>query len=185
MTFPNAQHPPAGIGAVPLKAAMRHLVGGVCVVTAGLGEHRTGATVTSAHSLSVEPETMLVSINLTSSTWPTIRRFGHFCVNILAADQVEIADRFAGVRGIKGHARYLGSSWRQLSTGASALDGALASIDCEVEHVVERHSHALIFGAVRAVVVGGGDALAYSHGGYGRYTNPAGHDSRMRQPPYS
>jgi hypothetical protein len=38
-----------------LRDAMRRLVGGVCVTTAGIGPERTGATVTSARSLSVEP----------------------------------------------------------------------------------------------------------------------------------
>lgn len=152
-----------------LKAAMRHLAGGVCVVTAGLDERRTGATVTSAHSFSVEPETMIVSINLASSTWPAIRNFGHFCVNILAVDQAEIADRFAGRGGLKGPDRYLGSAWSRLATGAGALDGALASIDCEVEHVLERHSHALILGAVRGVILREGEPLIYARGRYGAY----------------
>ena len=152
-----------------LKQAMRHLVGGVSVVTAGIGPERTGATVTSAHSLSMEPETMLISINMSSSTWPVIRRTGHFCVNILRSDQRAVADRFAGRDGLKGAARYEGAAWSVLETGALALDGALASIDCEVDHILERHSHALIFGAVRAVVTGGGPALVYSHGHYGGY----------------
>jgi flavin reductase (DIM6/NTAB) family NADH-FMN oxidoreductase RutF len=154
---------------VGLKLAMRHLVGGVSVVTAGLGDERTGATVTSAHSLSMEPETMLISINLSSSTWPAIQKFGHFCVNLLAADQREIADRFAGRGGIKGVERYSGASWHRLVTGAGVLDGALASIDCTVDHVLERHGHALIFGTVRAVVTSSGPALVYSHGRYGSY----------------
>ncbi|RWB37917.1 MAG: hypothetical protein EOQ44_32270 [Mesorhizobium sp.] len=48
---------------IPLKFAMRHLAGAVSVVTAGIGDERTGATVTTAHSLSVDPEVMVVSIN--------------------------------------------------------------------------------------------------------------------------
>ena len=156
-------------GASPqLKEAMRHLAGGVSVVTAGTGDERTGATVTSAHSLSVEPETMVVSINLSSSTWPVIRRFGHFCVNLLADHQQEVADRFAGRGGVKGADRYLGAEWQTLETGAGALIGALASVDCEVDEIIERHSHALILGAVRSVVVSGGHPLVYSHGRYGR-----------------
>lgn len=159
--------PPSAQEHAGLKAAMRHLVGGVSVVTAGRGDSRTGATVTSAHSLSMEPETMLVSINLASSTWPAIRDGGHFCVNILRAGQQEIADRFAGRGGLKGAERYQGADWTVLETGALALNGALASIDCEVEHIVERHSHALVFGRVRTVVTGHGAALVYSHGRYG------------------
>jgi flavin reductase (DIM6/NTAB) family NADH-FMN oxidoreductase RutF len=150
-----------------LKSAMRQLAGAVSVITAGLGDARTGATVTSAHSLSVDPETMLVSINRSSSSWPAIRDGGFFCVNVLAASQVAVADRFAGRGGVKGAARYEGAEWITLATGAGALVGALASIDCEVEHVVERHSHALIFGAVRSIVVGPpGPALLYAQGRY-------------------
>lgn len=157
-----------------LKAAMRHLVGAVSVVTAGIDDDRTGATVTSAHSLSVEPETMLVSINLSSSTWPVIERYGHFCVNILEAGQIDVADRFAGRGGLKGVDRYRDAEWTVLETGASALVGAIASVDCEVEHIVKRHSHALIFGAVRAVRTAPGDALVYSHGRYGTLALPEG-----------
>lgn len=156
----------------PLRDAMRHLVVGVSVVTAGLGRDRTGATVTTAHSLSIDPETMMVSINLASSTWPAIRRFGHYCVNVLGADQQAVADRFAGREGVKGADRYAGAEWTTLETGAGVLVGALASIDCEVEHVIERHSHALVFGAVRAVAAAdGGEALVYSHGRYGRFAH--------------
>ena len=153
---------------VALKSAMRRMAGAVSVVTAGTGLHRTGATVTSAQSLSVDPETMLISINRSSSSWPAIRDHGAFCVNLLAASQLAVADRFAGRGGEKGAARYEGAEWVQLATGAGALVGALASIDCEIEHVVERHSHALIFGAVRAVVLGApGPALVYAEGRYG------------------
>lgn len=160
-------------GEIGLKEAMRHLVGAVSVVTAGIGDERTGATVTSAHSLAVEPETMLVSINLSSSTWPVIERYGHFCVNILEASQIAVADRFAGRGGLKGKDRYEGAEWSALATGASVLSGALASIDCDVEHILQRHSHALIFGAVRALVVApAGSALVYSHGRYGAVPVP-------------
>lgn len=165
---------PLAVPGFDLKQAMRHLVGAVSVVTAGVGADRTGATVTSAHSLSMEPDTMLVSINLSSSTWPVIERYGHYCVNILGADQTAIADRFAGRGGLKGAERYDGAEWSTLATGAAVLRGALASVDCVVEDVVRRHSHALIFGAVRAVVTAtsGGSALVYSHGRYGTYPTP-------------
>ncbi|RRH99719.1 flavin reductase [Mesorhizobium tamadayense] len=153
---------------VSLKAAMRHLAGAVSVVTAGVGDGRTGATVTTAHSLSVEPEVMVVSINLNSSTWAAINQHRHFCVNVLRADQMAIAERFAGRGGLKGSARYEGASWSALATGALALEDALAAVDCAVEDTIVRHSHALVLGSVRHVVSGEpGPALIYHHGAYG------------------
>ncbi|TIU13537.1 MAG: flavin reductase family protein [Mesorhizobium sp.] len=52
--------------------------------------------------MSVEPEVMVVSINLNSSTWGAINQHRHFCVSVLRADQMAIAERFAGRGGLKG-----------------------------------------------------------------------------------
>jgi 3-hydroxy-9,10-secoandrosta-1,3,5(10)-triene-9,17-dione monooxygenase reductase component len=167
MTMTLRQIPTPAFEAVMFKDAMRRLVGGVSVITAGTGEARTGLTVTSAHSLSVDPPTMLVCVNRSASTWPVIRREGHFCVNILDARHRHIADRFTGRDGVKGADRYEGARWRQFSTGAFGLEDALAVIDCAVEEVIERHSHGIVIGAVRAIHIGAGDeALVYGHGRY-------------------
>ncbi len=152
-----------------LRDVMRHLVGGVSVITAGVGDDRTGLTVTSVTSLSVEPPTMLFCINRNASAWPVIRRHRHFCVNILAEHHRTVADRFAGRGGVKGVDRYAGSRWVALATGALALEDALAAIDCEVEETIERHSHAIVIGAAKTLRVGDGDALAHQHGQYGTY----------------
>ena len=45
-------------------------------------------TVTSVSSLSVDPPTLIVSINRESSSWPLLKRHGFFGVNILTADQL-------------------------------------------------------------------------------------------------
>jgi flavin reductase (DIM6/NTAB) family NADH-FMN oxidoreductase RutF len=47
---------------------------------------------------------------------------------------------------VKGEARYGGAEWVAGPSGVSLLVGALASADCAVEEVIERHSHALIIG---------------------------------------
>jgi 3-hydroxy-9,10-secoandrosta-1,3,5(10)-triene-9,17-dione monooxygenase reductase component len=147
------------------KDAMRHLVGGVSVITAGTGESRTGLTVTSAISLSLDPPTMLVCVNRNASAWPVIQRERHYCVNILDARHQHIADRFAGRGGVKGSSRYEGARWRQFASGAAGLEDALAVIDCAVEEIIERHSHGIVIGSVREVHLGGrGEALVYGHG---------------------
>ncbi len=52
-------------------------------------------------------------------------------------------------------------------TGAPVLLGGLASVDCELEEAIERHSHAIVLGRVRAVTVGEGSSLVYAAGRYG------------------
>jgi 3-hydroxy-9,10-secoandrosta-1,3,5(10)-triene-9,17-dione monooxygenase reductase component len=167
MTVTLRHIPTPTLEAAPFKDAMRRLVGGVSVITAGTGEARTGLTVTSAHSLSVDPPTMLVCVNRGASTSPVIRREGCFCVNILDARHQHVADRFTGRNGVKGVDRYDGARWRQFATGAFGLEDALAVIDCAVEEIIERHSHGIVIGAVRAIHLGGGgEALVYGHGRY-------------------
>lgn len=152
-----------------LRDAMRHVAGGVSVITAGIGDDRTGLTVTSAISLSLEPPTMIVCVNRGASSWPVIQKHRHFCVNILSSAHREVAERFAGRGGIKGPDRYAGAAWTTLVTQASALAGAIASIDCAVEEFIERHSHAIVIGEVKAVQINGGEPLVYGHGRYGAF----------------
>ena len=53
-------------------------------------------------------------------------------------------------------------------TGAPILEGALAAFDCEVEEMIERHSHAIVIGRVAAVQLSDeAEPLLYRRGGYG------------------
>jgi flavin reductase (DIM6/NTAB) family NADH-FMN oxidoreductase RutF len=150
-----------------VRRAMRHLVGAVSVITTGHGEDITGMTVTSVSSLSINPPTLIVSVNRVSSTWPVLKRYGFFGVNVLTADQIEIAERFSGKEGLKGRARFAGGEWVTGISGAPLLVGALTAIDCEVEEVIERHSHAIVIGRVRDLICSNREsALGYWHGKY-------------------
>jgi flavin reductase (DIM6/NTAB) family NADH-FMN oxidoreductase RutF len=165
----SSKDPVSGVDADALKRAMRTLPAAVAVVTAGTGDDRTGATVTSVASFSMAPPTMMVSLNRSSSTWLAVQRYGHFCINVLRHDQQAVADRFAGRDGLRGMHRYAEASWAPLATGALALEGALAAIDCELEEAFERHSHALLLGRVSAITLGSGAALLYGDGRYSAF----------------
>ena len=155
------------VSADDFRNAMRRLTGGVSVITAGRGKDISGMTVTSVTSLSVEPAALIVSVNRAASSWPRIRRHGFFGVNILNADQLDIAERFTGKDGLKGAERFAGADWFTRASGVPLLSGALAAIDCEVEEVVERHSHAIVIGRVLDLEVSPRSAaLAYWHGQY-------------------
>ena len=149
------------------RKAMRQLTGGVSVITAGRGRDISGMTVTSVSSLSVDPPALIVSINREASSWPLVKRYGFFGVNILTSEQADIAERFAGKAGLKGADRFAGVQWTTRASGAPLLAGALAAIDCEVEDIVERHSHAIVIGRVLDVEVSSlTAALAYWQGRY-------------------
>jgi flavin reductase (DIM6/NTAB) family NADH-FMN oxidoreductase RutF len=154
-----------------IKEAMRHITSGVSVITVGAEGDRTGLTVTTAHSLSIEPPTMIIGVNRKSSGYSAIRKYKNFCVNVLSGHQRAVAERFSGAGGIRGEARYAGSTWSVLTTGAPALDGAIANIDCEVEEVIDRYSHGIFLGLVRDVRFGNPleNQLVYQRNNYGAY----------------
>ena len=149
------------------RSAMRQLVGGVSVITVGRGDEVTGMTVTSLASLSINPPSVIVSLNRNASSWPILHRERVFGANLLAADQIDVAERFAGKGGLRGAERFVGADWRRHVTGVPLLVGALATLDCEVEEIIERHSHGIVIGRVVHVELAPqAAALAYWHGGY-------------------
>ena len=170
-------HQPVRVDGGAFKHAMRHLAGAVSVITTGDGDERTGFTATSVSSFSADRPSILVSLNRGSSSWPILQRSGRFCVNILADEQKAVAENFAGRGGIKGPDRYLGAEWTRLASGSYGLAGALVTLDCVLEDAIERHSHAILIGAVREVVLTAeAQPLLYWHGAYRRISNLTGAD---------
>ena len=102
-----------------------------------------------------------------ASSWALIKRYGVFGVNILTSDQIEIAEQFTGKGGLKGAERFAGAEWTTAASGVPLLVGGLAAIDCEVEDIIERHSHAIVIGHVRDLQLSPRmAALAYWQGQY-------------------
>ena len=130
------------------RHAMRALSSGVAVVACGEGETRAGCTVISLASLSLAPPTLIVCLARSSSTLVRLREAGAFSVNLLAARHQALAHRFSGHSGVQGPRRFDSAQWTTLSTGAPILADATAAFDCLVEETIERHSHAIVLGAV-------------------------------------
>lgn len=167
----NQQARPLGVNDIEagaFKSAMRDVAGAVSIITAAHRGQRAGLTATSLTALSADPPTVIVCVNRSASAWPTIEAAGHFAINVLAAGQQDVADRFAGRGGVKGEARFDGGGWGPLVTGAPTLDTALAVLDCRTEEAIERHSHTILIGRIKAIRHGhAGSALLYWRGLYG------------------
>ena len=162
----SAQAMPA-LPADDFRAAMRQLSGGVSVITTGRGDDISGMTVTSVASFSVDPASLIVSINRQSSSWPLLLHHRAFGVSILSSEQQQVAERFTGRDGLKGRDRFAGAQWTTLVSGVPLLIDALAAIDCEVEEIIERHSHGIVIGRVLQTQVSRNtSALTYWQGQY-------------------
>lgn len=149
------------------RDAMRGLTGHCSLITVGSGEAATGLVVTSAISLSAEPPFLLACVNRASSSWPVLKEVGHFGWSALGAAHQGVAERFSGRGGVKGAARYEGAEWERAETGAQLLVGAPLALDCTVEEMIDRATHSIVIGRVRAIRSrAGAGALLYRDGEY-------------------
>ena len=147
------------------RAAMRHLASGVCLVTHSVGGAPAGMTAVA--SLSLDPPTLIVCLNRAASTYAGLAPGTAFGVSVLAADHRELAERFAGRTGAEGAECFREGRWLIPPSGAPLLWDAIAAFECEVEDIVERHTHAIVIGRVKRAAAGaGGGALVYWRGGY-------------------
>lgn len=144
------------------KSAMRRLAAGVTIITAGHGDARRGLTATAVCSVTMEPPTILACVNRNGDALAAILASGTFCINLLSDADEPAALCFAGQGDRRGADKFEPFSWSELATGAPALDGALANIDCRISDTVETGSHVVVFGTVESVRVDPNrGALAY------------------------
>lgn len=132
------------------RTLMRNHAGAVTIISVGQHGSRTGLTATAVCSLSDDPARILICVNQTASGHDPIKALGCFAVNVLAADQAEIANRFAGRKGLEGEERFDDPDWMTLETGAPILVNALASLDCEVAEHKQMETHSIFIANVLA-----------------------------------
>jgi flavin reductase len=134
------------------RGGMARLAAAVNAVTtdgpAGLG----GFTASAVCSVTDDPPTLIVCVNLASRQNEIIRANRVLCINTLAADQADIAALFS-TRELPIEQRFATGRWSTLATGSPVLEGAIASFDCRVVERLERGTHSVIFCEVQAVRV--------------------------------
>ncbi|WP_240232982.1 flavin reductase family protein [Devosia lacusdianchii] len=134
------------VGNAEFRAAMSAMASTVSVVTARRGDERIGRTVTSMLSLSMNPPTILVSIDIMSRLADLIAKTGGFSLAMLADDQQAIADAFAGQ--VDAGERFNLGDWAEWPSGNPMLLGAVTALDCDVIGSIETGTHVLFAGAI-------------------------------------
>lgn len=162
--------PSSGSSTAEFKRGMRALAGGVTVLAArGQDGEPLAMTASSVTSLSIDPPSLLVCVGRTASIARALARLRHFSVNVLAADQIEVARAFGNQLDVTGTARFAFGDWRGVEgTAAPLLSGARVSFDCEVAHVHDWATHHIVIGTVRQVLVDDAakPSLVYVDGSY-------------------
>ena len=109
------------------RAALGQFATGVTIVTAHADDGRLiGLTANSFNSVSLAPPLVLWSLSNHSSSMPGFQTASHYAINVLAADQRLLAERFSR----KGIDRFEGVAWRTGLSGAPVIDGAVAVFEC-------------------------------------------------------
>lgn len=156
------------ISAEDHRYGMRHFAVGVTIISARHGDKRAGLTATAVCSVTADPPRLVVFVNKNVAASELILESGALCVNIMASDQEEIAKAFAGmIEGVHGDERFEYGQWRELITGAPALDGTLANFDCRVVKVFDESTHHAFLCEVMATCErDDGEALIYLNGAF-------------------
>jgi flavin reductase (DIM6/NTAB) family NADH-FMN oxidoreductase RutF len=114
--------------------------------------------------VSLDPPLVGFCAGHSSSSWPSIRAAGRFCVNVLAHDQEDECRVFAS----KAEDKFEGLGFKASPySGAPLLHDVLAWIDCELVAVHEAGDHDLAVGLVHELAVAREvHPLLFFRGGY-------------------
>lgn len=143
--------------------AMRRVPTGVTVVTSLKDGEPRGITVNAFASVSADPPSLLICINREARSYLYIASSLLFCVNVLAGDQRELAEHFAGkVRD----RQFEKVAFDVDATGAPVLRGTIAHFDCSVVQEHHAGSHSIFIGRVVSCKARAGSPLGYFNGGF-------------------
>ena len=145
------------------RAALGQFATGVTVVTTRTAVGgRIGLTANSFNSASLDPPMVLWSLKNDSQNFGVFAEASHFAVNVLAADQVEVSQRFS--RSVED--RFSGLECSEGIGGLPLIAGCAATFQCRNVHRYSGGDHAIFVGEVLEFEVSERTALVFHRGGY-------------------
>lgn len=153
------------VSAELLKESMRHWVSGVAIATCKEFQDIHGMTVNSFTSVSIIPPLVIVTLAKITRTYKMVMKTGLLGITILAEDQKDISDRFAGLIP-ENDDRFDGIEIIRLVSGVPFINGGLSFLDCEVQDSYEMDFSTLIIAKVVAIKNNDGRPLLYQNRGY-------------------
>jgi flavin reductase len=131
----------------------------ITVIDAGGPTH--AMTANAFMSGSLDPPLCVVSIAKRAHTHAMVREAGHFGVNILGADQQDLAMFFAGKKSLDVDARF------QLIDDTPVLQDCAARIAAKVANECDCGDHTLFIGAIHFMDSNDRPPLVYHRGAFG------------------
>jgi 3-hydroxy-9,10-secoandrosta-1,3,5(10)-triene-9,17-dione monooxygenase reductase component len=139
------------------RQVLGHFATGLSLLTA---PGPVGMTVQALMSLSLDPPLIALGIGRQSRAWPSVRRAGVFCLNLLTDEQEALAWRF----GRPGGDKFDRVAWRSGPNDIPELTEAHAWIDCAIRDEHDGGDHHLVVASVLGLRVGSGAPLIFHRG---------------------
>jgi len=139
---PGVSGPDTGETLAPdeFKSVFARLASSISVITFDAGGHLHGFTATSLTPVSLEPPVALFCVGNKNESHTHLKAGMAVGISILASDQIELSARFAGKAEPGGYADV---TTRPLSSGALALEGAVAAVSGIIEELVPVGDHTI------------------------------------------
>lgn len=145
------------------RRALGNFATGVTIMTAqNANGDKVGVTANSFNSVSLDPPLILWSIDKRSSSYDVFAEASHFAVNVLAADQIDLSNKFARSKDDK----YANVDFELGAGQAPVLKECSAVFECERYNIIEGGDHWIIIGRVVNFQDNGRSPLLYHQGAY-------------------
>ena len=128
------------------RNAMRAWTTGVAVIMSAHENEIYGMTINSFTSLSLDPPLVTVAIKNDTRVFHLATKSRAFSVTLLSSNQQEVAENFASK--LHGAERMASIKTEALASGAPALKGGLAWLDCRIAHTYAAGANTLFIAEV-------------------------------------
>jgi len=136
---------PPELDAKQFRQALSQFATGVTVITARLPDGEFfGATINTFNPLSLEPPLVLWGLAHSASSMPAFTAAPGYVINVLAGDQIELAQRFAR----PGPDRFDALPYTLSEQGLPILAGSVAWFECRNRSRYSEGDHMLFVGEV-------------------------------------
>lgn len=143
-----------------MKQVNRQFISGVTVVTALDEQTPRGLAVNAFSSISLDPPTVMVAVQRTSSTHDCLYRAKHLAINILSTDQLDVVSVFA----TKAPDKFADLDWVRGPFGSPLINRSGAQMEVEIRERLQASTHTVFICRVVHATVSDRPAMVYSAG---------------------
>ena len=143
-----------------MKQVNRQFISGVTVVTTMDDSTPKGLAVSAFSSISLDPPTVLVCVQRTSSTHDCLFRASHLAINILSTDQLDVVNRFA----VRSDDKFAGLDWEPGRFGSPMINRSSARMETEIRERLQASTHTIFICRVVDAAVTDHAPMVYSAG---------------------